>query len=61
MDWIRERFGQDLPQDQNKKMLEQFITDFVPVCDEVRELRHSVERTLQQTLIAVERELQRGA
>jgi hypothetical protein len=41
-------------------MLEQFIADFVPVCDEVRELRHSVERTLQQTLIAVERELQRG-
>jgi hypothetical protein len=60
MDWVREKFGQDLPQDQNRKMLEQFIADFVPVCDEVRELRHSVERTLQQTLIAVERELQRG-
>ena len=61
MDWIRERLGTDQPQDQNKKLLEQFIIDFVPVCDEVRELRHSVERTLQQTLIAVERDLQRGA
>lgn len=61
MDWVREKFGQDLPKDQNKKMLEQFIADFVPVCDEVRELRHSVERALQQTLITVERELQRGA
>ena len=40
-------------------VLEQFIKDFVPVCDEVRELKHSVEQTLQQTLVAVERELNR--
>ena len=40
-------------------VLEQFLTDFVPVCDEVRELKHSVEMMLQQALITIERELQR--
>ena len=37
----------------------QFLADFVPVCDEVRELKHSVETMLKQTMVAVERELNR--
>ncbi|MBU3741753.1 MAG: MoxR family ATPase [Candidatus Kapabacteria bacterium] len=59
VEWIKEKFGQEQTADHNKKLLEQFLTDFIPVCDEVRELKHSVERKLQQTLIAVERELNR--
>jgi hypothetical protein len=59
VEWLRERFGAEQPQDQNRKILEQFLTDFIPVCDEVRELKHSVELALQSMLITVERELQR--
>jgi MoxR-like ATPase len=59
VEWLRERFGAEQPQDQNRKILEQFLADFVPVCDEVRELKHSVELAMQSTLITVERELQR--
>ena len=58
-EWVKEKFGSEQTQDQNKKILEQFLTDFIPVCDEVRELKHSVEKTLQSTLISVERELNR--
>ncbi len=58
-EWLRETFGGEQPQDRNKMMLEQFLKDFVPVCDEVRELKHSVEQLLQQTMILVERELNR--
>lgn len=58
-EWVKEKFGSEQPQDQNRKILEQFITDFIPVCDEVRELKHSVEKALQSTLITVERELNR--
>jgi hypothetical protein len=60
MEWVKEKFGQEQPVETNKKLLEQFLTDFIPVCDEVRELKHSVERTLQQTMIVVERELNRA-
>ncbi|MBN9401067.1 MAG: MoxR family ATPase ['Candidatus Kapabacteria' thiocyanatum] len=59
-EWVKEKFGSENPQEQNRKLLEQFLTDFLPACDEVRELKHSVERTLQSTMIAVERELTRG-
>jgi len=58
-EWVKEKFGSEQPEDHNRMVLEQFIKDFVPVCDEVRELKHSVEQTLQQTLVAVERELNR--
>ena len=60
VEWIKEKIGQEQPADHNKKLLEQFLSDFIPVCDEVRELKHSVERTLQQTLIVVERELNKA-
>lgn len=60
-EWIKEKFGSEQPQDHNRMVLEQFLTDFVPVCDEVRELKHSVEMMLQQALIAIERDLQRPA
>jgi hypothetical protein len=60
VEWIKEKIGQEQPADHNKKLLEQFLTDFLPVCDEVRELKHSVERKLQQTLIIVERELNKA-
>lgn len=59
-EWVKEKFGSEQPHDQNRKMLEQFVTDFVPVCDEVRELKHSVERILAQTMIVVEREMNRA-
>lgn len=58
-EWMKEKISGEQPHDQNKKLLEQFLTDFIPVCDEVRELKHSVEKTLSQTMITVERELQR--
>ncbi len=59
LDWVKEKFSSEQPRDQNRKVLEQFLLDFVPVCDEVRELKNSVEKSLQQTMITVERELQR--
>lgn len=59
VEWVKEKFGQEQTADHNKKLLEQFLVDFIPVCDEVRELKHSVERKLQQTMIVVERELNR--
>jgi MoxR-like ATPase len=58
-EWLRETLGGEQPQERNRMLLEQFLKDFVPACDEVRELRHSVEQLLQQTLITVERELNR--
>jgi hypothetical protein len=61
MEWLKERFSGEQPVEQNKKMLEQFLTDFIPVCDEVRELKGSVDRVLQNTLIVAERELNRLA
>lgn len=57
VEWVREKFGSDNPAEHNKKMLNQFLADFIPVCDEVRELKHSVEVILANTLIVVEREL----
>lgn len=60
-EWVRERFTGQNAREQNKKLLEQFVHDFVPACDEVRELKHSVERTLQQTMMTAERELNRVA
>lgn len=60
MEWLREKFGNESPAEHNRKMLEQFLSDFIPVCDEVRELKGSVERMLAQTLIVVERELNRA-
>ena len=59
LDWVKEKFSSEQPRDQNRKVLEAFLLDFVPVCDEVRELKNSVEKSLQQTMIIAERELQR--
>lgn len=59
LEWMKEKISGEQPHDQNKKLLAQFLSDFIPVCDEVRELKHSVEKTLSQTMISVERELQR--
>lgn len=58
-EWIKEKLGSEQPHEHNRMLLEQFLKDFVPVCDEVRELKHSVEIALQQMLVSVERELQR--
>ena len=58
-EWVKERFSGQQPREQNKKLLEQFVQDFVPACDEVRELKHSVQSSLQQTMITAERELSR--
>lgn len=58
-DWFKEKFATEQPHEHNKKILEQFLTDFIPVCDEVRELKNSVDKLLQSTMIFVERELSR--
>ncbi len=59
-EWIKEAFGSEQPEAKNRMILEQFLRDFVPACDEVRELKHSVEQILQHTLILIERELNRS-
>ncbi len=61
VEWLKQTFGNEQPKDRNKMMLEQFLKDFIPVCDEVRELKHSVEQVFTQTMIAVERELNRAS
>ena len=58
-EWVKERFGAESPQEHNRLVLEQFLNDYVPVTDEIRELKHSVSSVLQQTLVSVERELNR--
>ncbi|CAN5464832.1 AAA family ATPase [soil metagenome] len=59
-EWVKDKFGSEQTADTNKKTLEQFLTDFIPVCDEVRELKASVEKTFAQTMIIVERELNKA-
>jgi MoxR-like ATPase len=56
-EWVKEKFGAESPKEHNRMVLEQFIKDYVPASDEIRELKHSVETVLQQTLVGVEREL----
>lgn len=54
LDWIKETFGgADHTVEQNKRLLEQFLRDFVPACEEVRELKLSLERELAHFLRSI--------
>lgn len=47
LEWLRETFGgADHTVEQNKRILEHFLRDFVPTCEEVRELKQALEREL---------------
>ncbi|MBL7997091.1 MAG: MoxR family ATPase [Candidatus Kapabacteria bacterium] len=60
VDWFKETFGgADKTIAQNRRALEQFIQEFVPSCDEVRELKVSVEQSMTRVFQQVERERER--
>lgn len=59
-EWVKEKFGSESTEEQNRMILEQFLSDFIPVCDEVRELKHSVETTMKHTMTRVERDFNRA-
>ncbi len=51
LEWLRETFGgADHTVEQNKRILEHFLRDFVPACEEVRELKQALERELAALL-----------
>jgi hypothetical protein len=51
LEWLKETFGgADQTVQQNKRVLEQFLRDFVPCCEEVRELKLALERELAALL-----------
>ncbi|MEN3026094.1 MAG: AAA family ATPase [Chlorobiota bacterium] len=55
LEWLKETFGgADQTVQQNKRVLEQFLRDFVPACEEVRELKQALERELAALLRALE-------
>ncbi len=54
LEWLRETFGgADHTVEQNKRALERFLHDFVPACEEVRELKQALERELTEFLRSV--------
>ena len=59
-EWVREKFGAESPEEHNKMVLEQFLKDYVPSSDEVRELKHSIEQVMAETMTKVERELNKA-
>lgn len=62
IDWFKETFGGvDKTIAQNRRSLEQFIQEFVPSCDEVRELKVSVEQLMTKVFQEIEREHAREA
>ncbi len=44
LDWIKDALQIDHTVLQNKKVLESFLKNLIPVCDEVRELKNSLEK-----------------
>ena len=44
LDWIKDALQIDHTVQQNKKILESFLKNLIPVCDEVRELKNSLEK-----------------
>lgn len=44
LDWIKDALQIDHTVQQNKKVLESFLKNLIPVCDEVRELKNSLEK-----------------
>ncbi len=61
IEWFKETFGGvDKTVAQNRRSLEQFISEFVPACDEVRELKVSVEQLMTKVFQEIEREQARA-
>lgn len=57
IEWFKETFGGvDKTVAQNRRQLEQFIADFVPATEEVRELKLAVERLMTRIFQEIERE-----
>jgi MoxR-like ATPase len=44
LDWIKDALQIDHTVQHNKKVLESFLKNLIPVCDEVRELKNSLEK-----------------
>jgi MoxR-like ATPase len=57
MDWFKDTFGNaDVTIEHNKRALRQFLHDFVPACDEVRELKQSIEKEMEIILAGASKE-----
>ncbi len=51
LDWVKESLGgADSSFAQNKKLLEGYLSEFIPVCDEIRDLKSSLELELREFL-----------
>lgn len=62
IEWFKETFGGvDKTVAHNRRQLEQFITDFVPATEEVRELKLAVERLMTRVFQEIERDQARQA
>ncbi|MCS7000154.1 MAG: AAA family ATPase [Bacteroidota bacterium] len=62
IEWFKETFGGvDKTVAHNRRQLEQFIADFVPATEEVRELKIAVERLMTRVFQEIERDQAREA
>lgn len=52
IDWVKDVFagGGDQVVENNKKVLETFLREFIPVSDEIRELKQNLEKELQRII-----------
>lgn len=52
IDWVKDVFTSNSGQvaDNNKKVLETFLREFIPVSDEIRELKQNLEKELQRII-----------
>ncbi len=50
-EWFKDMFGNsDVTVEQNKRAIRHFLQEFVPACDEVRELKQSIEKEMDGIL-----------
>jgi hypothetical protein len=62
LDWVKETIGGiDQTPEHNKKLIEDFLKDFIPACDETRELKTSLEREMIRLFQEIEREKARAS
>ncbi len=56
-EWFKDIFGnQDATIENNQRALRQFLHDFVPACDEVRELKQGLEKEVEHVLALASKE-----
>jgi hypothetical protein len=61
IEWFKETFGGvDRTVAQNRRQLEQFIAEFIPTTEEVRELKLAVERLMMRVFQEIERDQARA-